>query len=75
MEMSSLEKKKKKKNPKDLFLTVKSWFIAYSSGRNAALEICVKNKWNLWKTLLNEIVREKKKKVFPFMEHHALSPE
>lgn len=46
--MNTLEKKKiKKKNPKDLFLTVKSWFIAYSSGRNAALEIYVKNKRNM----------------------------
>lgn len=44
--MNSLEKKKKK-NPKDLFLTVKSWLIAYSSGRNAGLEIYVKNKGNM----------------------------
>lgn len=49
MELNSLGKKKKKKgrNPEDLFLTVKSWFSAYSSGRNAALGIYVKNKGNI----------------------------
>lgn len=49
MELNSLGKKKTEKgrNPKDLFLTVKSWFSAYSSGRNAALGIYVKNKGNI----------------------------
>lgn len=42
---------------------MKFWFIAYSSGRNAAVEIHVKNKRNMWKTLLNEIVRGKNPQV------------